>query len=91
MTHLITSTVSSKSQLTLPKEVRAVLGVKSKGDLVGFLVDTESGSVQLSRVEPVLVDAEFTADEFRKLLKLRGDRKGKGFKSMLTLLKDLKS
>lgn len=91
MTRLITSSISSKAQLTLPKEVRAILGIKSKGDLVGFLVDSETGSVRLSRVEPVLADADFSSEEYAKLLGLRRKKGGKSFRSMAALLKDLKS
>lgn len=91
MTKLITSTLSSKAQLTLPKEVRAILGVKTKGDLLGFLVDTESQSVQLARVDTIVADGEFTGEEYRKILKLRGRKRGKSFKNMRALLKDLKA
>lgn len=90
MTAFITSTLSSKAQLTLPKEVRDILGVKSKGDLVGFMVDKEAKSVRLARVDAVLADPEFTAEEYGKLLKLRGG-KGRKFETMAAFLKDLKS
>lgn len=91
MTKLLTASLSSKSQLTLPKEVRSLLGVKAKGDSIGFVVDTEAGTVRLARVEPVVMDAEFTEEEFRKIAKFRGSKGGKTFKSAGALLKDLKS
>lgn len=90
MTHLVTSTLSSKAQLTLPKEVRALLGLKSKGELVGFLIDPELGSVRLSRVDAVPVQADFEKEEYRKLLKLRGGKGGKSFRRMSALLSELK-
>lgn len=90
MTKLITSSISSKGQLTLPKEVRALLGIKSKGQLVGFLVDTELGSVRLARVEAVISNPDFTKEEYNKLLKLRGKKGKKGFADIQGMLKDLK-
>ena len=89
MTRLVTSTLSSKAQLTLPKEVRALLGIKSKGELVGFLIDSEIGSVRLSRVDAVPVQADFEEDEYRKLLRLRGGKGGKSFSKMADLLREL--
>jgi len=90
MTRLITSALSSKAQLTLPKEVRAILGVSTKGDLVGFLLDTDSKIVQITKVEAVVADADFSEEEYRKLALLRGKKGGKRCKRMAALLKDLK-
>lgn len=89
MTRLITSSLSSKAQLTLPKEVRAILGVSTKGDLVGFLLDSDSKSVQITKVEAVVANADFSEEEYRKLALLRGKKSGKRFKSMSALLRDL--
>ncbi len=91
MTRLITSSLSSKAQLTLPKEIRALLGVRGKGDLVGFLVDSDTRSVRLARVDPVVAEAEFTAEESAKLMKLRAAKGSKRFKRMDALLRDLRS
>ncbi len=91
MTRLITSTLSAKAQLTIPKEVRALLGVGHKGDTVGFLVDTESGSVRLARVDTTLYQGELSPEECRALLKLRRRKGGKRFKSVEALIGDLKA
>ena len=91
MTKLLTASLSSKGQLTLPKEVRAALGVGLKGESVGFLVDEQAGVVRLARVESVLVDPEFTEEELRKIEKLRGAKNRRGFKTAEGLLRDLKT
>lgn len=51
---MIASKMSSKGQVTIPKEVRETLGVKP-GDLVKY--EIENGVVSLKRVEPF--DFEF--------------------------------
>ena len=53
---MITSKISSKGQVTIPKKVRETLGVKP-GDLVRY--EIKKGVVSLKRVEPF--DAEFHA------------------------------
>ena len=53
---MVASKVSSKGQVTIPKEVRETLGVKP-GDLVEY--EIREGVVYLKRVEPF--DAEFHA------------------------------
>ena len=53
---MIASKISSKGQVTIPKEVRETLGVKP-GDLVKY--EIENGVVSLTRVEPF--DVEFHA------------------------------
>jgi bifunctional DNA-binding transcriptional regulator/antitoxin component of YhaV-PrlF toxin-antitoxin module len=90
MTQLVTVPLSSKGQLTLPKTVRDLLGVKSKGDLVGFTVDRETKRVQLTRVEAIPVHEDFTPDEYAKLLQLPRQKGGKRFRSMPALIRDLK-
>ena len=91
MTRLITSALSPKAQLTLPKEVRSLLGVGEKEEQVGFLIDTGAKRVTLVRVETVVADADFSNEEVKKLLKLRGKKGGKSFGSISNLLKDLKA
>lgn len=90
MTQLVTVPLSSKGQLTLPKTVRDLLGVKSKGDLVGFAVDRETKRVQLTRVEAIPVHEDFTSDEYAKLLLLPRKKGGKRFRNMQALIRDLK-
>ncbi len=90
MTQLVTVPLTSKGQLTLPKAVRELLGVGSKGDLVGFAVDHETKRVQLTRVEAIPVHEDFTPDEYAKLLQLFRKKGGKRFRSMQALIKDLK-
>lgn len=90
MVKLLTATLSSKAQLTLPKEVRELLGVKNGGDLLGFLVDADHRMVQLTRVETALVDEEFTQEEYRKLLRLPRQRGGKRFRTVDQMIRELK-
>ncbi len=90
MPRLMTTPLSSKGQLTLPKAVRELLGVQSKGDLVGFILDPDTKRVQLTRVEAIPEQEDFTPEEYRKLLDLPKKKGGKGFRSMPFLIKDLK-
>ncbi len=90
MARLVTIPLTSKGQITLPKVVRELLGVRSKGDLVGFLLDLEAKRVQLTRVEAVPAQEDFTPDEYKKLLELPRKKGGKRFRSMPSLIKDLK-
>lgn len=90
MTQLVTVPLSSKGQLTLPKTIRDLLGVKSKGDLVGFAVDREARRIQLTRVEAVPVQEDFTPEEYAKLLRLTRKKGAKSFQTMPALIKDLK-
>ncbi|MBI4669925.1 MAG: AbrB/MazE/SpoVT family DNA-binding domain-containing protein [Elusimicrobia bacterium] len=90
MQKLTTATLSSKAQITLPKDVRNMLGIGHPGDLVGFLVDPEACVVKLTRVEAVPVDEEFTEAEYRKLAKLCKQKGKKTFKDAGALLRELK-
>ena len=90
MTRLVTVPLTSKAQLTLPKAVRELLGIQSKGDLVGFILDPEEKRVQLTRVEAIPVQEDFTPEEYKKLLGLSKRKAGKSFRSMQSLIKDLK-
>jgi bifunctional DNA-binding transcriptional regulator/antitoxin component of YhaV-PrlF toxin-antitoxin module len=90
MTRIVTIPLSSKGQITLPKPVRDLLGVRTKGDLVGFLLDTEAKRVQLTRVEAIPVQEDFTPEEYQKLLNLPKKKGGKRFRTMEALIKDLK-
>ncbi|MCX5794179.1 MAG: AbrB family transcriptional regulator [Elusimicrobia bacterium] len=87
---LITASVTSKAQITLPKPVRELLKVGAKGDLVGFIVDAEAGTVRLTRTETLPVDPDFSPGAYEKLARLRREGKGKTFRRVSALLKDLK-
>lgn len=90
MTQLVTATLSSKGQITLPKAAREVLGFKTAGELVGFLVNAETHKVELTRLRVVPEDPDFTAEEYRKLFRLRKERGGKTFRSSQAFLNHLK-
>ena len=42
----VTSTMGPKGQITLPKQVRMMLGALEKGQIIGFLVDEKEKSVR---------------------------------------------
>lgn len=90
MPRLLTIPLTSKGQITLPKAVRELLGVRSKGELVGFILDPETKRVQLTRVEAIPVQEDFTPEEYKKLLELPQKKGGKRFRTMRSLIKDLK-
>ena len=91
MTAWLTAPLSSKAQITLPKPVRELLGIKAKGDRVGFLIDEKTRRIMIMKVHLVPAAESYTAEEIRKLLKLRKEPGGKTFNSMDELLKHLKS
>lgn len=90
MSHLVTISLTSKGQITLPKAVRELLGVQSKGDLVGFILDPDTKRVQLTRVEAIPTQEDFTPEEYQKLLGLPKKKGGKRFRTMEALIRDLK-
>ena len=87
----VTAALGPKGQITLPKEIREVLGVREKGDLVGFVLDEKSGSVRLSRMEVRPAGEEYTAEELRKLLALSKEREAKKFSSPEAFLRHLET
>jgi len=91
MAQFITAPLSSKAQLTLPKRIRELLGVREKGDRVGFLIDERQHRIVITKVDLVPSETPYTNAEIRKLLKLSKEPGGKTFESMEGLLKDLKS
>ena len=91
MAKWVTAPLSSKAQITLPKPVRDLLGIKAKGERVGFLIDEKARRVLITKVKLVPEEEPYTEEEIRKLLKLRKEPGGKTFNSMDELLKDLKS
>ena len=90
MPRLLTIPLTSKGQITLPKAVRELLGVRSKGDFVGFILDPDTKRVQLIRVEAIPAQEDFTPEEYKKLLALPHKKGGKRFRTMPSLIKDLK-
>lgn len=86
---LLTAPLSSKAQITLPKVVRDLLKIHSHGDLVGFLLDTETQTVRLTKVDQLPVDPEFTEDECKKLIALTRASGGKKVDSFEKLIKDI--
>lgn len=91
MAKLISAPLSSKLQLTLPKRVRDVLGVREGGDRVGFLIDEKTHRVTLTKADVVPSGPSYTAAEIRKLLKIAKEPGGKTFESAEAFLKHLRS
>ena len=91
MAKWVTAPLSSKAQITLPKRVRELLGVREKGDRVGFLIDEKAHRVMITKVKLVPEEEPYTDEEIRKLLKLRKEPGGKTFDSAEAFLKHLHS
>ena len=91
MDKLVTAPLSSKAQLTLPKRVRELLGVREKGDRIGFLIDEKSHRILITKVDLVPSEEPYTKEELRKLLKLTKEAGGKTFDSAQAFLKHLHS
>ena len=89
MEKLVTAPLSSKAQLTLPKRVRELLGVREKGDRIGFLIDEKSHRIVITKVDLVASEEAYTKEEIRKLLKLAKEPGGKTFDSAEAFLKHL--
>ena len=70
MTTVMTATLSSKAQLTLPKRIRELLGIRTKGDQVGFVVDEKTHRVMMTKITLVAAEESYTDEELRKLLRL---------------------
>ena len=85
----LTATMGPKGQITLPKEVRVVIGAQEKGDLVGFMLDEKSHSVKLTKMEVKPAEEPYTEEELRKLLKLVRGKHGKTFASADDFLRHL--
>ena len=79
--------IGAKFQMTIPKEVRAALGIRHKGEMVGFAVDGAKVSLTKARMEP---EESFTAEEWHKILKLAHEKPSKTFHSADAFLKDMK-
>ncbi|MDI6791388.1 MAG: AbrB/MazE/SpoVT family DNA-binding domain-containing protein [bacterium] len=68
--------VSSKGQITIPREIRKRLHIKGKGDLVGF--ESAAEGVMMKRLVVTPEEEDFTAEEWEKLEKL-ANQKGKSY------------
>lgn len=90
MTNMVTAQVTGKSQITIPKQVREILKLKPKGDVVGFIINEGSNNVRLTHVELVASQDDFTDEEYKKLLGLSKIKGGKTFDNVNDLIKDLK-
>ena len=91
MAQLVTATLSSKAQLTLPKRVRELLGIQAKGDQVGFMVDEKTRRIIMTKVTVAPAAEPYTDAELRKLLKLARAPGKKTFASAEAFLKHLRS
>ncbi len=91
MATLVTASLSSKAQVTLPKRIRELLGVGTKGDQIGFLVDEHTQRIMITRVDLVPSEPLYTQEELRKLFKLAKARGGKTFGSAEAFLKHVHS
>lgn len=89
-TRMVTVPLTSKGQITIPKVVRERLRIKAKGDLVGFVLDPSGTRVQLTRVEAIPVQEDLTPEEYKTLLRLPRQKGGRRFRTMPSLIADLK-
>ena len=88
---LMTATLSSKAQLTLPKRIRELLGIRAKGDQVGFVVDEKTHRVMMTKISLVSTEESYTEEELRKLLRLARTPRKKTFASAEAFLKHIRS
>lgn len=84
-----TAPLGPKGQITLPKEIREALGLKNRGDRVGFVIDPKTSTIQLTRMEIKPAEAEYTEEELRKLLRLSKKTGGKKFSNAEDFLKHI--
>ncbi|MBI4248026.1 MAG: AbrB/MazE/SpoVT family DNA-binding domain-containing protein [Elusimicrobia bacterium] len=66
------SHVGAKFQVTLPKKVRDILGIRNKGEIIGFVAD--GSKVFLTKAEITPQADPFTEDEWAKMLRLSESR-----------------
>ena len=91
MREMVTAPLSEKAQLTLPKRVRELLGLRGRGGLVGFVIDEAAHRVSVTRVDLVPADEPLTDTELRKLAKLARARRGKTFQTAEAFLEHLQT
>lgn len=87
--HWLTATLGPKGQITLPKKIRVTLGLKEKGDMVGFVLDEKAKSIRLTRMEVKPAGEEYAEEELKKLLGLSKEKGGKKFESAEAFLRHL--
>ncbi|MDI6757874.1 MAG: hypothetical protein QME32_07635 [Endomicrobiia bacterium] len=70
MQKIIFAHMSSKFLVTVPKEARRVLGLEGGSGPIGFIIEPETRTVKLTRINITPADEDFTDGECLKLLKL---------------------
>ena len=80
------SRITSKGQTTIPKEVRAMLGLR-EGSEIAFKPET-SGFMMVRVTTTIKEDNPFTPKEWKKIKKI-ASKKGRTFKAEKALLKHL--
>ncbi len=86
---MLISRVSSRGQVTIPAEVRKVLHIGEKGDMIGF--DIREDGVLMKRLIVTEPEEDFSEEEWEKLEKL-ANKKGKLYtnaKDFLASLEEL--
>lgn len=91
MTMLITAPLTGKAQLTLPKKIRETLGVRDRGDVVGFLLDQHTRRIVLTKVDLTPAEEPLSSRELRKLVRVTRKGGGRTFSSAEAFLKHLHS
>ncbi len=89
MASLITSSVTTKGQVTLPKEIRRRWKIRAGRDQVGFRL-SPSGRVEVVPVQVEERPLKFTKREWAKIAKLSKE-KGRSFASAREAAKFLDS
>lgn len=71
---IVSSHITEKGQITLPEQVRKILGLKHKDAIVGFVIDGKEIKVVRARV---VEDKTLTPDEIALMAKWSKEGKGK--------------
>ncbi|MFH0948309.1 MAG: hypothetical protein V1833_04845 [Elusimicrobiota bacterium] len=87
MQKIIMAHMSSKAQVTVPKEARQILGIGQCNIPIGFIVEPETHTVKLTRVNVTSADEDFTEEEYKKLRKLAKKPGGKIFTTAAAVIK----
>lgn len=85
----LTAPLGPKGQITLPKEIREVLGLKNRGDMVGFVIDPKTSTIRLTRMEIRPAESEYTEEELQKMIGLVKEPGGKKFSKAEDFLKNI--